>query len=82
MSQPLQLLGTSCCHLCEEALLIVQDALAVQQGSGAVLEQSDIALDEALLAAYGTRIPVLRQGQKELAWPFSRLDVLRWLVQG
>lgn len=40
---------------------------------------ADIALDDALVSAYGERIPVLRRNSdgRELGWPFSLLDVLR-----
>lgn len=41
----------------------------------------DIAEDDALLARYGERIPVLRAGERELGWPFGLLDLLR-LVGG
>ena len=45
--------------------------------AGFRLEIIDIAEDEALLAQYGTRIPVLhRQDTKaELNWPFNAKDV-------
>ena len=36
----------------------------------------DIADDEALLARYGTRIPVLACRGREIGWPFNADDVL------
>ena len=46
-----------------------------------MLEIIDIAEDEALLAQYGTRIPVLhRQDTKaELNWPFTEDDIRDFL---
>lgn len=74
MSQ-LTLLGTTGCHLCDQA-----EALLSQAAKSRHLEWSyrDIALDDALVAQYGERIPVLlsRSGQV-LEWPFSLLDILR-----
>jgi len=72
----LLLLGTSACHLCEQA-----QALLVQANSARALswQLKDIALDDALVERYGERIPVLlREDGAELNWPFSLLDVLRF----
>lgn len=70
----LTLYGTRGCHLCE-----VAEALLHQAGSARALrwQSVDIALDDALVAAYGERLPVLRKDDgRELDWPFSLLDVL------
>lgn len=74
----LELLGTRGCHLCDDAerlLATVTAARAVQW------RYLDIAEDDALLARYGERIPVLRAVsragvEREVSWPFSLLDVL------
>ena len=69
------LYGTSGCHLCE-----VAEALLRQAAGARTLEWRyvDIALDDVLVARYGTRIPVLlTAGGQELGWPFSLLDILR-----
>lgn len=66
----LVLLTTEGCHLCEQALAVIQRA-----APAAEIELLDIAGDDALIDAYGERIPVLRAGQRELAWPFGLLDV-------
>lgn len=76
MTKPLTLYSTSHCHLCELAhalLLPILDKFT--------LEIIDIAEDEALLAQYGTRIPVLhRQDTKtELNWPFAAGDIQDFL---
>ena len=42
----------------------------------------DIAGDDALVACYGERIPVLRMGDMELGWPFSLLDLIRMVERG
>lgn len=71
----LVLYGTLGCHLCDQA-----QALLKQAAGARALEWQyvDIALDEALVARYGTRIPVLAAaGGQELGWPFSLLDILR-----
>lgn len=63
------------CHLCERArdmLLTVDPLLAI--------EAVDIAEDDDLIARYGERIPVLRRGEQELAWPFGLLDVRAFLM--
>lgn len=71
----LTLYGTPGCHLCEEA-----EALLRQAAGARAIEWRyvDIALDDALVARYGIRIPVLLTASgQELGWPFSLLDILR-----
>ena len=54
------------CHLCDQArdlLLTVNPEIDIH------------AVDIALIAEYGERIPVLRHGDRELAWPFGLLDI-------
>jgi hypothetical protein len=43
------------------------------------LDVIDVASDDRLLERYGERIPVLRQGQEELAAPFTAEDLERFL---
>ncbi|MBE03139.1 glutaredoxin family protein [Marinobacter lutaoensis] len=69
---------TAQCHLCElaEALLVntpMPEPLPV--------DVVDIAQSEALVARYGTRIPVLRRDDTgaELDWPFTRDQLLAFL---
>ena len=76
MLKQLTLYSTSNCHLCELAhkhLLHFPD--------GFKLEVIDIADDDALLAQYGLRIPVLRRNDSktELDWPFNLSDVVEFL---
>ncbi len=63
------------CHLCEQAremLLTVDPHLDIHA--------VDIAEDDTLIAEYGERIPVLSQGDRELAWPFGLLDIQALLL--
>ncbi|MFN3714197.1 MAG: glutaredoxin family protein [Alcanivoracaceae bacterium] len=69
-----ELLTTTGCHLCEQALTLIQRAAPRLE-----LVLVDIGEQDALIERYGTRIPVLRQGGRELDWPFSLLDVRAWL---
>lgn len=80
MSEPvaIELLGTRGCHLCDEAEKLLQAAARARRLEWRYL---DVAEDDALLARYGERIPVLRTDARELNWPFGLLDLLR-LVDG
>lgn len=71
----LWLYGTSACHLCEEAIAVLQ---AMPTLAGWELEWIDIAAEEALVARYGLRIPVLARPELEveLDWPFDTAAVL------
>lgn len=58
------------CHLCDQArdlLLTVNPQIDIHA--------VDIAEDDTLIAEYCERIPVLRHGDRELAWPFGLLDI-------
>ncbi|MCC2636534.1 MAG: glutaredoxin family protein [Moraxellaceae bacterium] len=69
------LYGTAGCHLCEDAEALLRQAVAARAIEWRYV---DIALDDALVARYGIRIPVLlTAGGQELGWPFSLLDILR-----
>lgn len=65
------LFGTSGCHLCEQAEVIVN--ACVPDGVDTV----DIAEQEQWQERYAVRIPVLYdiETQQELGWPFDRADV-------
>jgi predicted DCC family thiol-disulfide oxidoreductase YuxK len=70
----LTLYGTTGCHLCDEAEVLLKKAAAARRLEW---QYVDIALDEALVEQYGMRIPVLRTAAgRELGWPFSLLDIL------
>ena len=74
----LVLYGTSHCHLCEQAEVVLMPFVA--SGSCQV-ELCDIAQDESLLARYGTSIPVLMHPEtgRELRWPFDGKQVVSFL---
>lgn len=65
------LLGTSGCHLCEQAEVIVKACVP-----GGV-ETVDIAEQEQWQELYAVRIPVLYDPKtnQELGWPFDQAEV-------
>jgi len=72
------LYSTAHCDLCDEAM----DLLMSMPGlNGARLDVVDVANDERLMERYGEKIPVLRQGQAELAAPFTAEDLAHFLEQ-
>lgn len=69
----LKMFGKESCHLCDEAE-------ALLRGLGVVIEYIDIAGDDALLARYGTRVPVLcLENGTELDWPFDTEQAVLFL---
>ena len=65
----LRLYTTAGCHLCElaEAILMEIDITP---------ELIEIGDDDALVAQYGTTIPVIKfADNSELNWPFARQDI-------
>ena len=60
--QPLQLYYRSGCALCEE---MTRDLLTAQQRYPFVLETIDVDSDEALVASYGHKVPVLTTAEGE-----------------
>lgn len=80
MTGNLILYTTVGCHLCEEAGDLLDE---LRQERDLQVEEVDIADDEALVEAYGIRIPVVRpvNEERELGWPFD-LEGLRAFVDG
>jgi len=81
LQSPMKLLfyTTAGCHLCDQALEIIGSSLRRYRYE---LEMVEIADSDALIDAYGTKIPVLEKqstGDK-LCWPFSAKEV-RTLVK-
>ena len=74
----LELLTTSECSLCEQAmdLLLANVSLAGWQ-----LQALDIAYHDDLLQRFGSEIPVLRYQDRLLKWPFTPGQVQAWLDQ-
>jgi len=68
----LTLYGTSFCHLCDDAVTVLQTA-------GVSALWVDVADDDALTERYGVRIPLLRRADgAELGWPFDAAAVRRF----
>ena len=70
----MQLLGTSGCHLCDQAEVLLGQCLDLSQVE---VEMIDISDTDELVALYGLKIPVLRciDSQKVLCWPFDERAV-------
>ena len=69
------LLGTSGCHLCEEAELILAECEHIN------IENIDIAEQQQWQEKYAIRIPVLyhSETEKELGWPFTQQQVQEFI---
>lgn len=76
----LNLYGTLGCHLCEQAEQILTSSQSPRLFNVTVVEIAD---DDALLARYGVRIPVVhsKTTDQELGWPFDGNEFLTWLNQ-
>jgi hypothetical protein len=76
---PIELIlySTSACHLCEQALALMQPLL----GEAVQVREVDISHSEELFQRYGTTIPVLRapSAGRELNWPFTAAEVVQFL---
>ena len=66
----LELMTTDGCHLCEQAVEVLQQTLSVGQ---AEIDLVDIVFDDSLMDRYATRIPVLVEpaSGRKLGWPFD-----------
>ncbi len=75
------LLGTSGCHLCEQAEALINECL--QNGLWCTVELIDIAEQTQWQAGYATMIPVLLHGQTDqfLSWPFTKENILTFIEQ-
>ena len=61
------------CHLCEQAEEILH---SVSHSHNISVQLIEIGDDDALVAEYGIRIPVLKfPDESELGWPFTEADV-------
>ena len=75
----LLLFGTSGCHLCEQAELIVINCLS--NNKELTIETIDIAENEQWQEQYAIRIPVLYhlETKKDLGWPFNQAQVKEFI---
>ena len=78
-SPGLILYSTGACHLCEQALELMQPLLA----EGCRVREVDISESDELFERYGVLIPVLRREDSgaELNWPFD-LEEVKDLLRG
>lgn len=88
------LYSTSACHLCEDALVILNDLheqmlelakekdFLLHDHSVYTVKVVDIAVDDELIDVYGPRIPVLifPSGGEELVWPFDIQAVYEFIL--
>ncbi len=75
MSAPrLKLFGTTYCHLCDQAKMILREAYLE-------FEYVDITDTNDLTERYGIRIPVVQRidSNAELGWPFDTTTLANWL---
>jgi hypothetical protein len=75
----LLLFSTESCHLCEQALSLLQPWLR----RGWSVREVDISESDELFQRYGLVIPVLRREEgSELNWPFDEEMLARFLGPG
>jgi hypothetical protein len=74
------LLGTSACHLCEEAQALLARVLI--QFPQTQLELVDIADQNQWQSRYALKIPVLYHTKtlSELNWPFNEADIMTFIL--
>ncbi len=74
----LDLMTTEGCHLCDEAVAVLQQVLVAGQ---AEIDLVDIVFDPELMQRYAVRIPVLvdRSTGQELGWPFNAQQLRQFL---
>lgn len=73
----LTLYTTVGCHLCDQALALLDPWLQ----KGLKLALVDIAEDDLLMARYGVRIPVVASFcGAELGWPFTAERLASWIA--
>lgn len=74
----LELLTTSHCALCDEAMAMLVGMASL---AGWQITTRDVALDDALFRRYAEQIPVLRHGDRELVAPFTKQEVEVWIMR-
>jgi len=79
MNMKVLLYTTSGCHLCEQALVLLQE---LQPSMGFLIEAVEIADSDDLIEAYGIRIPVIQYANStdELGWPFNSEQLAAFLT--
>jgi hypothetical protein len=77
---------TSGCHLCEEAEALLGPVLAYikqEAGQSVSVREKEISESEALVEAYGLRIPVVQMegSSQELGWPFDQAQAYAFIQE-
>ena len=77
---------TSGCHLCEEAEALLGPVLAYieqETGQSVSVREQEISESEALVEAYGLRIPVVQMegSSQELGWPFDQAQAYAFIQE-
>ncbi|MDH5737873.1 MAG: glutaredoxin family protein [Gammaproteobacteria bacterium] len=70
-----KLYTTSGCHLCEEALTMLDTLRKDNPSFNINIEEVEIANCDRLVETYGIRIPVIAVEDQEIGWPFSPLEL-------
>ena len=72
------LYSTVGCHLCEQALALIEPVL----GSQYQILEVDISESDDLMERYGIRIPVVARSDNgaEIGWPFDQQQFMDFLV--
>ena len=72
------LYSTVGCHLCEQALALIEPVV----GSQYQIIEIDISDSDDLMTRYGIRIPVFARSDSgaEIAWPFDQQQFLAFLA--
>ncbi len=72
------LYSTVGCHLCEQALALIEPVLSVQYQ----ITEIDISESDDLVDRYGIRIPVVARADNgaEIGWPFDQQQFLAFLA--
>ena len=69
------------CHLCSQALEVVNSVLTHPEIAPEIqLQMVDIASHDDLIRTYCERIPVIAVGSAEIDWPFDQQKFVRWLT--
>lgn len=75
---------TEGCHLCDQALQVLNTAASSEQlpGNQIAIEMVDVALDESAFERFGERIPVLEDDGTGalLCWPFDEIAATQYLL--
>jgi len=75
MTNSLTLYYTDGCHLCDDAIVLLEQLNLTYQ-------KVDIVEQQVLVESYGTLIPVVEKHSKAtLNWPFSRLQLQEFIEE-